>query len=624
MLHLNDVTLRIAGRPLLEGATLHIPQGQRVALVGRNGTGKTTLLKLILGEYATDQGELRLRAGARIGTVAQDAPHGTLTPMQAVLAADKERASLLSEAETATDPERIANIQNRLAEIDASTAEARAARILKGLGFHEAAQHQPLAEFSGGWRMRVALAGVLFVAPDLLLLDEPTNHLDMEAAIWLESYLKRYPRTLILVSHDRDFLNSVPQRIVHLNDLKLTAYTGNYDQFAAKRAEQAEQSRKLREKQLAQRKHLQSFVDRFRYKASKAKQAQSRIKMLEKMDPVATVAMEADVRFDFKGGKVSAPPLLNMIDAAVGYGGQPVLRHLSLRIDPEDRIALLGANGNGKSTFAKLVGGELEAMAGELVRANKLHVGFFAQHQIEALEPEDDGITHLRRHLPTEREERLRARLAQFGLIQDKATTRAKHLSGGEKTRLSFALMCLRDPQILILDEPTNHLDIESRRALVDAINAFPGAVLLISHDRNLVELTAEQLWLVQDGRVENYPHDMEAYRAELLAGNVQQTSQQMPPPRSEIRMSPAERRAKLAPLRAKAREAELALEKLQSLQTRAQTKLADPANYQKGTRVDTGKLHADLKILEMRIAEAEAKWLAAEEMVEKLEQATG
>lgn len=621
MLHLNDVTLRVAGRPLLEAARLHIPQGQRVGLVGRNGTGKSTLLKLILGEMSADQGDLRLRSGARIATVAQDAPGGSITPMQAVLAADKERLALLEEAESATDPARIADIQNRLAEIGAASAEARAARILRGLGFDDEAQKRPLSSFSGGWRMRVALAGVLFLEPDLLLLDEPTNHLDLEAAIWLENYLRRYPHTLILVSHDRDFLNSVPQRIVHLHDRKLNAYSGNYDQFAAKRSEQAELNRKMREKQLAQRKHMQSFVDRFRYKASKAKQAQSRIKMLEKMDPVAELAMVEEVRFDFKGGKVSAPPLLTMHGAEVGYGGPPVLRGLSLRIDPEDRIALLGANGNGKSTFAKLVAGSLTASTGEVTRANGLEVGFFEQHQIEALEADETGLDHLRHYLPQEREERLRARLAQFGLIQDKAVTPAKHLSGGEKTRLSFALMCLKDPQILILDEPTNHLDIESRRALVDAVNAFPGAVLLISHDRHMVELTTEQLWLVKGGRVQVYDQDVAAYRDSLLAESQMGSAAARPAVvKPAERISASERRARLAPLRARAKEAENELAKWQSLQSRVQAKLSDPSSYEPGSPVDTGKLQADLKLLEERIAHAEERWLAAEDEIEKLE----
>jgi len=619
MLHLNDVTLRVAGRPLLEAATIHIPQGQRVGLVGRNGSGKTTLLKLIKGDLVADQGDVRLRAGARIGTVAQDAPGGEATPLQACLAADIERARLLAEAETASEPARIADIQNRLAEIGAATAEARAARILKGLGFDDQAQARPLASFSGGWRMRVALAGVLFVEPDLLLLDEPTNHLDLEAAIWLESYLRRYPRTLILVSHDRDILNSVPQRIVHLSERRLIGYAGNYDAFVAKRSEQIEQSKKARDKQQAQRKHLQSFVDRFRYKASKAKQAQSRLKMLERMEPVAEVAGDAEVRFDFAGGKISAPPLLTMQDVDVGYDGKPVLRRLSLRIDPDDRIALLGANGNGKSTFAKLVAAALQPLAGEIVRANGLEVGFFAQHQIEALDPERTGLEHLKSRLPDDREERLRARLARFGLVQDKAATAARFLSGGEKTRLSFALMCVADPQILILDEPTNHLDIESRRALIDAVNAFPGAILMISHDRHLVELTADQLWLVKDAKVTPFDGDMTAYRDLLLAASQPTAPSQPTQANGDDRLTPAARRARLAPLRARAREAEQALAKLQSLQARVQARLVDPASYQPDSKVDTAKLQADLKLLEERIALAESRWLEAEEAVESL-----
>ena len=475
--------------------------------------------------------------------VRQEAPGGELSPLQAVLAADTVRESLLAEAKSATDPVRIAELHQRLVEIGADAAPSRAARILKGLGFDDAAQAQPLSSFSGGWRMRVALAGVLFLEPDLLLLDEPTNHLDLEAAIWLEEHLRRYPRTLILVSHDRDFLNSVPQKTCHLEGRKLTLYAGGYDQFERTRRERLVLAEKARERQVAERAHIQSFVDRFRYKASKARQAQSRLKMLERMEPIAQALIEPEIRFSFPAGSVPAPPMITMEGARAGYGEKTVLSGLDLRLDPDDRIALLGRNGNGKSTFAKLVAGRLEPMAGELVRARGLRVGFFAQHQIEDLVPEETPLQHIQIRRPEQREQQTRAWLARFGLGQDQARTRARHLSGGEKTRLALALMCLDAPQLLILDEPTNHLDIDSREALVEAVNEFPGAVIVISHDRHLVELVADSLWLVADGKVRPYDGDMDDYRQLLLETSAEPTA-----PGARQARPPRRRRAPLAP----------------------------------------------------------------------------
>lgn len=616
MLHLNDATLRIAGRPLLEGASLHLPAGTRMGLVGRNGTGKSTLLRLIAGELQLDQGSLRLQAGARIGMVRQEAPGGELTPLEAVLATDTERAALLAEAGTVQDPLRIAEVHNRLAEIGADAAPARAARILKGLGFEDAAQGLPLASFSGGWRMRVALAGVLFLEPDLLLLDEPTNHLDLEAAMWLEEHLRRYPRTLVLVSHDRDFLNSVPERICHLEGRKLTVYQGGYDQFERQRREKLILAEKARQRQEAERAHIQSFVDRFRYKASKARQAQSRIKMLERMQPIAAALIEPEIRFSFPAGAVPAPPLVTMEAASVGYGEKLVLDRLSLRIDPDDRIALLGRNGNGKSTFAKLVAGRLEPKGGELTRARGLKVGFFAQHQIEDLQPEATPIAHVQERRPEEAGQQIRARLARFGLGQEKAEIPARHLSGGEKTRLALTLMCLDEPQLLILDEPTNHLDIDSREALVEAVNAFPGAVIVISHDRHLVELVADSLWLVADGRVRAYEGDLDDYRRLLLETSTEPASLSVDKGRTD-RLSAGERRSLLAPLRQRAKEAEREVERLGRERAGIEARLADPASYGNGTEV--AALQKRLAELASLTEGAETRWLEAEAEIERL-----
>jgi ATP-binding cassette subfamily F protein 3 len=622
MLDLNDVTLRVAGRPLLESATIHLPSGQRFGLVGRNGTGKSTLLRLIAGELQPDEGSLRLQAGVRIGVVAQVAPGGELTPLESVLAADRERASLLAELEATPEPARLAEIHDRLSAIGADAAPARAARILKGLGFDEEAQGRPLSSFSGGWRMRVALAAVLFLEPDLLLLDEPTNHLDLEAVTWLEEHLRRYPRTLLLVSHDRDLLNAVPERIVHLENRKLTLYQGSYDTFARTRAERMVLLEKSRAKQELERAHIQSFIDRFRYKASKARQAQSRIKMLERLKEVAAPPPEPEIVFSFPTSQVPAPPMITVERGRVGYGDKVVLDRIDLRLDPDDRIALLGANGNGKSTLAKFLGGRLEPMSGTITRARNLRAGFFAQHQIEDLEPEQNGIQHLLARLPQERVQQLRARLARFGLGSERAETPARHLSGGEKTRLALCLMCLDAPQILILDEPTNHLDIDSREALVEALNDFPGAVLLISHDRHLVELVADRLWLVADGRVRPYEGDLDDYRRLLLetsAGGPDRGAETAARERSE-RLSAAERRSLLAPLRQASRAAERELERLTSERTALEARLASPATYTGDA--DPVSLRRRLDTLLQEIAAAEGRWMEAEEEIDRLEAA--
>ena len=618
MLTLSNITLRIAGRPLIEGADLQIADGQKVGFVGRNGTGKSSLFKLILGELQADQGEVQLPTNARIGSVAQDAPGGQTTPLEAVLAADRERQALMDERERQPSAERIADIEMRLYEIGAEAAPARAARILKGLGFDEAMQNRPLSSFSGGWRMRVALASTLFAEPDLMLLDEPTNHLDLEAALWLERYLERYPRTLILISHDRDLLNSIPDRIVHLEGGKLKLYGGNYDTFERVRREQRELLDKQRKGEDVRRKHLQAFVDRFRYKASKAKQAQSRLKMLEKLGNTAPPPPEPDVVFRLPKPVMPAPPLVTLDDVAVGYGGPPVLRGIDLRLDPDDRIALLGANGNGKSTLAKLLSGQLEPETGELNRSAGLKIGFFAQHQAEELVMDETPIQHLQRALPTERQERLRAMLGGFGLTQARAETKAGHLSGGEKTRLCLALVAIQKPQLLILDEPSNHLDIDSREALIEAINDFPGAVILISHDRHLVEMTADRLWLVKDGRVRVYDEDLDTYRRELLAGDDEGgrgAKASKGNGKAAKPLGSGERRQKLAPLRKTAKAIEDEVKRLHQVKRGIERKLADPSTYSAAT--DIAGLERERQRLEAAIAAAEERWLEVEGEIE-------
>jgi len=626
MLSIRSITVRVAGRVLLDDASATIPPGHHVGLIGRNGTGKSTLLKVIGGELQPDTGSVELsglfgRTNA-IGWVRQEAPGGVETPIDHVLAADRERAALTAEAETATDPHRIAEIQARLIDIGAHAAPARAARILAGLGFDESMQNRPLSEYSGGWRMRVALAAVLFQEPELLLLDEPTNHLDLETTVWLEGHLKAYPKTLVVVSHDRDMLNEVATSILHVEGLKLVQYTGNYDTFERVREARLALLDAQRVKQDLQRKHLQSFVDRFRYKASKARQAQSRIKMLEKMDVLPAALADPETRFSFPTPENLAPPLLSFEKASVGYvPGKPVLSRLALRLDPDDRIGLLGSNGNGKTTLARLIAGELQQDGGEVHRAARLRVGYVAQHHADELDGSDTAVDHLRRKLPTQPPERVRARLGAVGLTQEKQTTAVGKLSGGEKARLSLALVMADDPHVLVLDEPTNHLDIDARLALVQALNDFPGAVVLISHDRRLMELTVDRLWLVADGAVSTFDGDIASY-AERVRDERRGSSRRSDPDgggrvnKKDQRRLAAEARKQNVEVRKAAQDAEKRLEKLTGERDALVVTLGDPRTY-KGSTAEMQKLIHKKAALDAQIAEAEERWLAAAEALE-------
>ncbi|MGB0499095.1 MAG: ABC-F family ATP-binding cassette domain-containing protein, partial [Rubricella sp.] len=558
MLRIADLTFTLAGKRLFEGASAVLPAGHTIGLVGRNGAGKTTLFRLIRGQFAPESGTIDLPRATRIGGVEQEVPAGPQPLIEIVLAADTERAALMAEADTATDPMRIAEIQTRLADIDAYSAEARAAAILSGLGFDSAAQARPASDFSGGWRMRVALASVLFSAPDLLLLDEPTNYLDLEGTIWLETFLARYPHTALVISHDRALLDRAVKSILHLDRGKLALYSGNYTSFARQRAAKMEAQASAAAKQAERRAHMQAFVDRFRAKATKARQAQSRLKMLEKMETIDIVQEEGVSGFSFPAPEPLSPPIIRLEGASVGYGAEPILKGLNLRIDHDDRIALLGANGQGKSTFSKLIAGSLAAAAGEVTRARKLRIGFFTQHQLDTLNADETPVEHLRRERPDEPVAKLRARLAQGGIGARIAETKVSSLSGGQKARLAMILCTLDAPHLVILDEPTNHLDIESRQALVEALMEYPGAVILVSHDPDLVGAVADRLWLVKDGRVAPFDGDMDDYRKLLLAerGGPQATASH-PNERKEARRSAAERRRQVAPLREELAKAE-------------------------------------------------------------------
>jgi len=614
MLIINDISLRIAGRLLLDHASLTLPAGTKAGLVGRNGTGKTTLFKAITGDLATETGSISLPKNLRIGQVAQEAP-GTEEPLiDIVLKADTERTALLAEEKTATDPHRIAEIHIRLADIDAHSAEARAATILAGLGFDDAAQKRPASSFSGGWRMRVALAAVLFSEPDLLLLDEPTNYLDLEGTLWLETYVAKYPHTVLLISHDRDLLNRAVNSIVHLDQKKLTFWRGGYDQFERQLSEQRELQEKSRAKQEAARKHLQSFVDRFRAKASKARQAQSRIKALERMKPISALVDDHVRPFHFpEPVKTVASPIVALEGVDVGYQpGQSILRKMSLRIDADDRIALLGANGNGKSTFAKLLAGRLKAQAGSIAIAPGLKVAIFAQHQLDDLRPEENAYEHVRRLMPEAPEAKVRAKVAQFGLATEKMNTPAKDLSGGEKARLLMGLSAFEGPNLFILDEPTNHLDIDSRESLIHALNEFSGAVILISHDRHLLEATADRLWLVKDGHVNPYDGDLDDYRQQVtgVAGDRKERREAEKASKADRRREAAQRRAAMEPVAKEIRATEALMDRLRKRIDGIEDELANPAIYEKNPSTAT-RLAKERSQLVATLAGHEDKWLA-------------
>jgi len=616
MLRITDISYSVDGRPLIENASAVIPTGHKVGLVGRNGTGKTTLFRLIRGELTLDGGTIELPRGARIGGVAQEAPGTEVSLLETVLAADTERAALLAEAERAQDAHRIAEIQTRLADIDAWSAEGRATAILKGLGFTDAETLMPCSAFSGGWRMRVALAAVLFSAPDLLLLDEPTNYLDLEGALWLEAYLVKYPHTVIIVSHDRELLNRSVGAILHLEDRKLTYYSGPYDQFARQRAEKRALMASAAKKQDLKRAHLQAFVDRFKAKASKAKQAQSRVKMLEKMETIRVPEDAARTVFTFPEPEALSPPIITTEEAAVGYGNRIVLHGLNLRIDQDDRIALLGRNGEGKSTLSKFLSGRLEAARGRMVRSSKLRIGFFAQHQVEELRVDETPLQHILRERPDEGQAKARARLAGFGLMAAQAETEVGRLSGGQKARLSLLLATLPAPHLLILDEPTNHLDIESREALVEALTAYSGAVILVSHDMHLLSLVADRLWLVKDGRVKPYEEDLEAYRAMLLGTD-------RPVEKEAARPKPRKMtRDEMMALRAELRKCEERLARIEEMRDRLAKKLADPELYEDGRKGELETWNRKYAEVMEGLARAEALWMAAQEKLEAAEAA--
>ncbi len=620
MLTLDGITLRLGGQLILDKASASLPPKAHVGLVGRNGAGKSTLLKIVAGVYEPDEGSVETPSGTRIGYVAQEAPGGKATPYETVLAAAEERAELLAEAEHAHDPHRIGEIHERLNAIDAHGAPARASRILAGLGFPEEAQHQPLDSFSGGWRMRVALAALLFSEPDLLLLDEPSNHLDLEAAVWLESFLKAYRGSLIVVSHERDLLNNVADYILHVERGGLTLYRGNYNSFARQRTERAAQTEAMRSKQEAKAKKLQAYVDRWRYKAHTARQAQSRLKALAAMQPIAESVRDASVVFDFPSPKELKPPLVVLDDVAVGYvPGAPVLSHLNLRIDPDDRVALVGRNGNGKTTLARLLAGQLAPETGGIVASGKLRVGYFAQHQIEELVADETPLQHMQSLLLSASPGEVRGQLGRFGFSGDKVNVPVRQLSGGERARLSLALITREAPHILILDEPTNHLDVEARDALVEALAEFGGAVVVVSHDRHLLGLIADRLLLVDGGTVAAFDGTLDDYRDTILGVGGDRAEEGERPAKRENRKAErrlsAELRERNQALRKQASQAEAEVARLSKRRAEIDAQLAAPKANGGPSVSELMKTRAEV---ERNLVSAEHRWLEASEAVER------
>ena len=616
MITIQSITVRLGGVPILQDATAAILPGAKVGLIGRNGAGKSTLLKALIGQIELDAGSIEMPRRTRLGYIAQDAPSGVRTPFETVLAADIERSELLAECETCTDHDRLGDVHERLLAIDAYSAPSRAARILIGLGFDEDMQAQPLDSFSGGWKMRVALAALLFSAPDVLLLDEPSNHLDLEATLWLENFLKSYPGTLIVISHERDLLNNVVDTIVHLQGGRLTVYSGGYDDFERQRAERAAHLAAAKASQDAQRARLQDYIARNSARASTAKQAQSRAKMLSKMQPITALVDDPSLSFDIPNPAQLRPPLITLDLAAVGYGETPVLRRLNLRIDPDDRIALLGRNGNGKTTLARLLAAQLAPMEGAINASGKMQVGYFTQYQVEELASDATPLEHMTRAMEGKSPAAVRAQLGRFGFSGHKATTQVAKLSGGERARLALALITREAPHLLILDEPTNHLDVDAREALIQALNAYSGAVLIVSHDRHMIEMTADRLVLVDAGTARDYDGSVDDYIAFILGkdGGASKSGKAAKKGKS------AEARDVEKELRRIAKEAEAALAYLSEHRDAVDRALADPSKAEpKLAKLSVSEMMKRRAELDAEVQVAEAAWLEASEKLEQI-----
>ena len=613
MINFKDISFSIGGVSLFENTSAFVPTGHKVGIVGRNGTGKTTLFKLILKELTLDSGIIEIPRNFKVGSVAQEAPSSEETLLDTVLSADTERTKLLKDAETETDPNKIANIHIRLADIDAYSAEARASSILSGLGFRQDSQKKPCSSFSGGWRMRVALASVLFSNPDLLLLDEPTNYLDFEGTVWLESFLQKFKSTVLVISHDRNLLNKSVNGILHLSSKKLQFYTGNFDAFDDERRNQLEQKLTQKNKQDAQRAHIENFVNRFKAKASKAKQAQSRIKILEKMKPIVIEEDQKIPKFKFLDVVKFSPPLITLDKVSVGYNNLPVLKNINLQINPDDRIGLLGVNGEGKSTFSKLIAKKLPKMEGVFNMPQKLKVGYFAQHQLDELRPDETPFQHLTLKLDKEIPSRIRAILGSAGFTFETMDLEVKRLSGGQKARLLILLVIMEKPDLLILDEPTNHLDIESREALIMALNQYSGSLILVSHDAFLVERLVDRLLIVKNGNVSEFEGDIHEYRKLILSGKTVGEDKKI----NKNKITNSNFRENISNLKKTLSSIEKKIIDFEKQKQLLETEMLDTGFYEPSNNKRIEEVNVNLKTINNKILEEEKRW---EKIFEKIE----
>ena len=634
MITLNSISLLRSGKLLLDDASVTIHTGQHVGLVGANGCGKSSLLALLTGDLQPDKGELIVDQGRGLAHMAQEIDALDRNAVEYVLDGDTQLRRIeqaIARAESSGRHEQLADLHEQLLRADGYTARSRAEQLLHGLGFNHDVLHKSVRDFSGGWRMRLNLAKTLMCPSDIMLLDEPTNHLDLDAIVWLENFLKRYPGTLLVISHDRDFLDAITDHTLHIEHQTLTQYRGNYSAFEHLRMQRLQQQQAAFEKQQKLRAHMESFVERFRAKASKAKQAQSRLKALSRLEEISAAHVDSPFTFVFPQADKMSAPLLTLDQAQLGYNDKPLL-HVSLSIQPGSRIGLLGANGAGKSTLIRTLAGELPLISGKVCPGEHLSIGYFAQHQLESLDFDASPLLHLQRLSPNAREQELRNFLGGFGFYGDKALESIEGFSGGEKARLALAIIGWQKPNLLLLDEPTNHLDLDMRLALTMALQSFEGAMILVSHDRNLIRSTTDELFLVHDGTMESYSGDLDDYslwltqlRSKERNDTGSEGSKDVPAQGSqqkkEQRRQEALRREALRPLKKKADQLERQLETLQNSLATVDEQLSDASIYEEAAKDQLKQCLGEQTALKRQIADVEEAWMEA---LEALEEAQG
>ena len=631
MIEIKNLTLQRGLKVLLEQAALSLAPGRRVGLIGKNGSGKSSLFALLKGEITADKGDVSIPKHWKTAAVAQETPALDISALDYVLQGDGELQlfqTALQEAEAKNDGMKQAEYHAKLEEIDAYSAPARAAKLLSGLGFSQEEHGRPVKSFSGGWRMRLNLAQALMCRADLLLLDEPTNHLDLETVLWLENHLSGLPCTQIIISHDRDFLNATTTQTVELSDQKLTLYGGNYDFYQAERARRLAQQQAAYLKQQAQIKHLQSFIDRFKAKATKAVQAQSRMKALDKLERIAPAHFDSGFSFEFDSPAHLPNPLLQLDKADLGYGGEPVLHGIDLSLESGARYGLLGVNGSGKSTFIKTLAGELNVLSGRIVRSDKLNIGYFAQHQLDTLRPDQSPLWHIQKLSPDVREQEIRNFLGSFNFVGDAALQKTEPFSGGEKARLALAMIVWQKPNLLLLDEPTNHLDLDMRHALTLALQSFQGALIVVSHDRSLLEATTDSFLLIEQGRLKTFDGDLEDYRRyrlaqENAAAPAASSQSQNRKDTKRVEAQIRQEKARLGkPLQQKIDQAEKEMAALSEIQTACEAFLAQEDAYSDANKTKLQQTLAQLAETKVKLEKQEENWLAWQEELEQINHA--